>query len=173
MKKTNLKKLSLTAIFTALIAASAWISIYTPFGINLTLQMFAVCLAGFCLGVKWGVAAVVAYIAIGATGLPVFSAFTGGLGVLFGVSGGFLWGFLITAALCGVSKSENNKPLKFFMMILSVLLCHAVGVTQFCVVSGNTIWAGLITASLPFLLKDLILVFLSDFVAKKIKIKGG
>lgn len=170
MKKINVKNVSLTAIFTALIAASAWISVFTPFGINLTLQIFAVCLAGFCLGAKWGAAAVAAYIFIGATGLPVFSSFTGGLGVLFGVSGGFLWGFLVIAALCGISKKICKKPLKIFIMILSVLLCHAVGVIQFCIVSGNNIWTGLITASLPFLAKDLILVFLSEFIARKIKI---
>lgn len=170
MKKTKLKQLTLTAIFTTLIAASAWISVFTPFGINLTLQIFAVCLSAFCLGAKWGVASVAAYIAIGAAGLPVFSSFSGGFGVLFGVSGGFLWGFLITAVLCGISKNIAQKPLKIFVMILSVLLCHSVGVIQFSIVSGNNIWAGFITASLPFLAKDLTLVFVADFIAKKIKI---
>lgn len=170
MKKTKLKQLTLTAIFTAFIAASAWICVFTPFGINLTLQIFAVCLAAFCLGAKWGVASVAAYIAIGATGLPVFSAFSGGFGVLFGVSGGFLWGFLITALLCGISKNIVKKPFKILIMILSVLFCHVVGIIQFCTVSGNNVWAGFITASLPFIAKDLILVFLADFVAKKIKI---
>ncbi len=170
MKKSKIKLLTLTAIFTALISASAWISIFTPFGINLTLQMFAVCLAGFCLGAKWGAVAVIAYIAIGGIGLPVFSQFSGGFGVLFGVSGGFLWGFLFTTILCGIASKLKKKFFKRLFMILSVLICHIAGVIQFCVVSGNNIWVSFISASLPFLFKDLILVFLANFVAKKIKI---
>ncbi len=169
MKNKNVKKLSLTAIFTAIIAASAWISVFTPFGINLTLQIFAVCLAGFCLGARWGMAAVAAYIMIGATGLPVFSSFTGGLGVLFGMSGGFLWGFLITVFLCGVSKKAKHKTLKILLMILSVFACHITGVVQFCIVSGNNIPISFLTASLPFLLKDLLLAFLAQIVSEKTK----
>lgn len=170
MRKSKIKKIAVTAIFTAVIAASSWISVFTPFGINLTLQMFAVCLAGFVLGAKWGMAATAAYIAIGAAGLPVFSAFTGGAGVLFSASGGFLWGFLMTAILCGISSNINKSFLKYLFMILSVLICHAAGVIQFCIVSGNNIWIAFLTASLPFLLKDLILVFVAQTIAKRIKI---
>ena len=170
MRKAKIKKIAVTAIFTAVIAASSWISVFTPFGINLTLQIFAVCLAGFVLGAKWGMAATAAYIAIGAAGLPVFSAFTGGAGVLFGASGGFLWGFLLTAVLCGISSNINKKFLKYLFMMLSVLICHAAGVIQFCIVSGNNIWISFLTASLPFLSKDLILVFVAQTIAKKIKI---
>lgn len=170
MKKTKIKQISICAIFTAIIAATAWISIPTPFGVNMTFQLFGVCLSSYLLGVKGAVAATAAYIALGAAGLPVFSSFTGGIGILLGTSGGFLWGFLLTAVLCGISRKTQKKIIKYPLMILSVLLCHAAGVTQFCVVSGVGIWAAFLTASLPFLLKDLILVFLAEIIAKKVKI---
>ncbi|MBQ4118794.1 MAG: biotin transporter BioY [Clostridia bacterium] len=173
MNKTKIKKIAETAIFTAIIAALSWISIFTPFGVNLTLQLFGVCLAGFYLGAKMGVVATAVYITVGAAGLPVFSSFTGGIGILFGTSGGFLWGFLASSALCGVASTQNKKVLKYLLMVLAVLICHTAGVIQFCIVSGVNMWAGFVTASLPFLVKDFILVFLADFVAKKIKIKGG
>lgn len=169
MNKSKIKQIAVTAIFTAVIAASAWISVFTPFGINLTFQMLGVCLAGFCLGAKWGCSATAAYIAIGAAGLPVFSSFTGGIGVLLGTSGGFLWGFLPCAILCGIASKINKKFLKYVLMILSVLTCHLTGVIQFCFVSGVNIWAGFISASLPFLIKDLIIVFLAELTANKIK----
>lgn len=170
MNKTKIKKIATAAIFTAIIAASAWISIFTPFGVNLTLQIFGVCLAGFCLGAKWGIAATAAYIALGAAGLPVFSSFTGGIGILLGTSGGFLWGFLVSVALCGIAGGQNRNIIKYLLMISAVLLCHAAGVIQFCIVSGVNVWAGFVTASLPFLAKDFILVFLAEVVARKIKI---
>ena len=170
MKKSKIKQISLCAIFTAIIAATAWISIPTPFGVNMTFQLFGVCLAAYLLGAKGAVAATAAYIATGASGLPVFSSFTGGMSVLLGTSGGFLWGFLLTALFCGTSKKCKKKILKYMLMILSVLLCHAVGVTQFCVVAGVAVWTAFLNVSLPFLLKDLILVFLAEIIAKKIKI---
>ncbi len=169
MNKSKIKTMAISALFTAIIAATAWISVPTPFGINLTLQTFGVCLAAFCLDTRAGLASVAAYIAIGVAGLPVFSSFTGGIGVLLGASGGFLWGFLPTAVLCGAAKRQNKKPLKYLLMVLSVLLCHTAGVVQFCAVSGINAWAGFISASLPFLPKDLIMVFLAEFVSKKIQ----
>lgn len=172
MKKARIKKIALCALFTAVITACAWLSIPTPFGINLAFTLFGISLAGFLLGVKGATAAVAVYIALGAAGLPVFSNFTGGIGILFGVSGGFLWGFLLTAVLCGIASKASKKLLKYTFMILSVLLCHMVGITQYCIVTGNNVLAAFLTASLPFLLKDIILLFLAELISKKIKIKG-
>lgn len=170
MNRSKLKQISLCAIFTSIIAATAWISIPTGFGVNLTFQLFGVCLTAFILGVKSALAATAVYIVLGAAGLPVFSYFTGGFGVLVGITGGFLWGFLFSAILCGVSKNIKHKATKYGLMTLAVLLCHAAGVTQFCIITGNGVWAAFLTVSLPFLLKDLILVFLAEIVSKKIKI---
>ena len=64
----------------------------------------------------------------------------------------------------------NKKLFKCLLMIFSVLICHIAGVIQFCVVSGNNIWVSFISASLPFLFKDLILVFLAEYTARKINI---
>jgi len=169
MKKIEIKKIVTAAIFTAVIAATAWISIPTPFGINLTFTLFGVCLTGFVLGAKYGFVSTAVYIALGAMGLPVFSLFLGGFGVLLGVSGGFLWGFLFTAILCGTSTKLNKKLFKCLLMIFSVLICHIAGVIQFCVVSGNNLYTSFLTASLPFLAKDVILVFVAYGVAQKIR----
>lgn len=175
MNKSKNKKLAISALFTAIIAATAWISVPTPFGVNFTLQIFGVCLAGFMLGAKGGLAATAVYIALGSVGLPVFSSFTGGIGILLGTSGGFLWGFLPLAALCGITINASQKPLKHLIMVIAVLICHLIGVIQFCFVSGVTILPGFISVSLPFLVKDLIMIFLADFTANKIKkrITGG
>lgn len=174
MKTLKIKKISLCALFSAIIAAAAFIFIPTPFGVNLTMQIFAVCLAGFCLGAKGGFAAVFVYLLIGAMGLPIFSSFSGGIGVLFGTSGGFLWGFLAVALLCGISTKIDKKPLKTLVCTISVLLCHTIGVVQYSVVSGIGLWAAFLSASLPFLLKDFMVLFLAQLTAKKLKnmIKG-
>lgn len=168
MKKQSIKQIALCACFTAIISATAIISIPLA-GVNLTMQSFGVALCGFLLGAKRASASVIAYIAIGAAGLPVFSAFTGGIGVLLGASGGFLWGFVLMAILCGISLNSNKKPIKTLLMLLSVILCHTVGVIQYSFVVGVDIWAAFVAASLPFIAKDFAVVFLADFIAKKLK----
>ena len=168
MKKT--KKIALWALFTAIIAASAWISIPTPMGINLSFSLFGVCLAGFCLGVKGSIAATTVYIALGAVGLPVFSQFAGGVGVLFGASGGFLWGFLLSAYLCAKASGTIGKIKSHIFMLLAVLACHIFGLIQYSVVTGNGFFISFLSVSLPFLAKDIFLVYLTKFIAKKIKL---
>ncbi|MCL2503820.1 MAG: biotin transporter BioY [Coriobacteriia bacterium] len=82
------------ALIVALLAASAHITI--PLGVvPVTLQVFVVVLATLLLVPEWAAAAVALYLAMGALGLPVFSAGQGGLGVIAGPTGGYLVGFLV------------------------------------------------------------------------------
>ena len=83
------------ALFTVLIAVCAWISI--PTLVPFTLQTFGIFLATAVLGGKRGSLAVAVYLLLGAVGVPVFANFTGGLGMLLGVTGGYLVGFLFVA----------------------------------------------------------------------------
>ncbi len=170
MKKTKIKKIALSALFVAVITACAWLSIPTPFGINLTITLFGVGLAGFLLGVKGALAATGAYILLGALGMPVFSQFAGGPGVLVGASGGFVFGFLAVAIMCGFCKSQKNNIIKYGVSALSVLMCHIAGVIHFSFVTGNGILTSILCASLPFLLKDIAIVCLAQLVAKKIRL---
>ncbi len=74
------------ALFTALIAVLAQISIPLPGGVPLTLQTFAVPLAGLVLGSKRGTIATAVYVLLGAVGVPVFAGFSvgrGSLGLLY------------------------------------------------------------------------------------------
>ena len=162
--------ITVSALFTAIIAASAWISIPTPMGINLSFSLFGVCLAGFCLGIKGAISSTAVYIVLGAVGLPVFSQFAGGFGVLFGVSGGFLWGFLLSAYLCAKAKKITGKAIKHILILLAVIVCHIFGLVQYCIITGNGIFVSFLSVSLPFLIKDIFLVYLAQFISKKIKL---
>ena len=84
------RKIVYTALFSALIAAMSQIAIPLPSGVPLTLQTFAIAFAGFFLGWKSALAAMLLYIALGALGLHVFANFTGGIQKLVGLTGGFI-----------------------------------------------------------------------------------
>ena len=97
--KQHTKTLNLLymALFVAVMAICSWVSI--PSAVPFTLQTFAVFCALCLLGGKRGTIAILVYIALGAIGLPVFSGFSGGIGILLGTTGGYIWGFLLTGLL--------------------------------------------------------------------------
>ena len=69
--------------------------------IPISAQSLAVLLVGYFLGKKNGPLAILIYILIGIAGLPVFADRNSGFSVLLGGSGGFIYGFVLGAALMG------------------------------------------------------------------------
>lgn len=144
-----------TAMFAALIAVCSILSI--PIGsVPVTLQTFAVCLSAALLGWKCGVLSVLVYILLGAAGLPVFAGMAGGVGVLIGPTGGYIVGFLPTAALIGlVAERSGRRALPLALsMIGGVLICYAVGTAWFTAVTARGIGESLLLCVVPFLIPD-------------------
>lgn len=93
---------ALIACFAAVIAVCAILpAIHVGGLVPITLQTFAVLLAGAVLGAKRGALAVLLYLAVGAIGLPVFSGGAAGIAPFVGPSAGYLIAFPCAAALCG------------------------------------------------------------------------
>jgi biotin transport system substrate-specific component len=94
---------ALVAGFSLVISLGAQVAIPLPFTpVPVTLQTFAVLLAGCLLGSSRGALAVLAYLAEGFAGLPVFSAGRSGIAHLFGPTGGYLLGFVAAAFITGL-----------------------------------------------------------------------
>jgi len=84
------------------IALSAQVALPLPFSpVPVTGQTFAVLAVGAALGRARGVAAVLTYLAEGASGLPVFAGGAAGIAPLLGPTAGYLFGFVPGAWLCG------------------------------------------------------------------------
>ena len=86
------KDLVLTAMFTALITAGAYIRIPVPV-CPFTLQFLFTTLAGIVLGKNKGAAATALYVVLGLAGLPVFTG-GGGIGYVLQPTFGYLIGFI-------------------------------------------------------------------------------
>ncbi len=92
----------LVAAGSVLIAASAKVSIALPRNlVPITGQTFAVLLIGALYGSRRGVATVLAYLAEGAAGIPVFAGKAAGVGYMMGPTGGYLIGFVVAAGIVG------------------------------------------------------------------------
>ena len=162
-KKTEnrIQNMVFVAMFAAIIAVLAQIAIPVPGSVPVTLQTAAIALCGFILGKKLAPVAVCVYIALGAVGVPVFAGFKGGAAVLVGMTGGFLWGFILMAFLCGVAMRVSNRVVSIVIAVASIAACHLPGVLQFSFVFGRTVAESFLIASAPYLLKDMLSVLVA------------
>ena len=138
----------------------------------MTVQLFAVALVGYLLGSKASFITITVYILMGAVGVPVFAGFRGGFSVLVGYTGGFIFGFIPLCVLCGLGKNRKIKGL--LLGSLGVIICHIFGCVQYMLLSDLDFISSFVISSLPYILKDLILIicafYLSRIIAARIKL---
>lgn len=165
------KILARCALFAALMCLCAWISI--PLGSNpITLQTFALFLTLELLGGKYGSLVCLTYLLLGGVGLPVFSGFRGGFGMLLGSTGGYLWGFLLCALAYWLITGIFG--FRTLACLVGLLLCYAMGTLWFYLVYlrvGSPLGIGfvLLKCVVPFILPDFLKLFLALTLAKKLK----
>lgn len=166
------------ALFAVVMAICSWMVF--PGAVPFTLQTFGVFLAVLILGGKSGTMAVLLYLLMGAVGLPVFSGFMGGVGVLMGHTGGYLSGFFLLALTMWFFEAFFGKsvPIRWISMTIGLLLCYAFGTFWYMTVyTGSAdeggIMAVLSLCVLPFIIPDIIKMMLAMAVRKRLlKIMG-
>ncbi len=99
---SRLAEVSLLLAFNALLVVCSYISIAVPFSpVPITGQTFGILLVGMVLGRVRGTAVVLAYLAEGAMGLPVFAGGSAGFVRFMGPTAGYLIGFPVAAYVVG------------------------------------------------------------------------
>ncbi len=155
MKNNKIINMTLIALFTAVIVVCTFVSIPIPGGVPVTLQTLAIAASGYVLGAKKGVSSVIIYIMLGLVGIPVFSGFNSGLGALVGFTGGFIYGFIPLALMCGLAHKFTAFYLKIAMGIAGLLACHALGAMQYAALANIDFYASVMLVSVPYLIKDI------------------
>lgn len=171
LRTSELAQIALCAV---LFSVCAWISV--PFPIPFTLQTLALFLTLCLLGGRKGLYAAAVYLLLGLAGLPVFSAFQGGIGVLLGASGGYPAGFLAAAGIYWLitAKAGRSLPVQAGACLLGLLACYAVGTAWFMLVYAPetapvSLPAALGACVIPFLLPDLLKLALALFLAHRLR----
>ena len=163
MQTKKMKTLDMVyiALFACLMAICSWISI--PGEVPFTLQTMGVFLAIGLLGGKRGTLAVLVYILMGVIGLPVFSGFSGVIGKLVGVTGGYIVGFLASALVMWAMETllGKKKWALALSMVIGLLVCYAFGTAWFMVLYTNskgaiTLGAVLGMCVIPYIIPDVI-----------------
>lgn len=164
--------LAYIALFAVLMTVCAWIMI--PFAVPFTLQTFAVFLTLTTLGGRRGLYAIAVYLLLGAVGLPVFSGFQGGLGILLGTSGGYLLGFLASGLMYHLLTRTWGTSIRMIRLACGVglLTCYAIGTLWFWGIyaKGSADVPNLfLLCVIPFLLLDFLKLALALWLAPRLQ----
>ncbi|MBU3217019.1 biotin transporter BioY [Clostridium estertheticum] len=114
----NTRNIILVAMFAALTAIGAFIKVPIPY-VPFTLQYLFCALAGLILGSKLGALSQIVYVAVGLSGVPVFTE-GGGIGYIFKPTFGYLIGFIVAAYVIGKIR-EKVLELNFVKTIFTLL----------------------------------------------------
>ena len=174
-QKTNkTKDIVLIALFAVLIVVCSWISI--PSVVPFTMQTFAVYLTLNYLGAKRGTVSIFIYLCLGLIGVPVFSNFNSGIGALFGVTGGYMLGWLLSGLVMWLSEKLLGTKIwaQAISMLAGLIVCYIVGTAWFMVVyARNTgpigIWSALLWCVIPFMIPDLLKLGLALWLSQRLK----
>ncbi|QMV17334.1 biotin transporter BioY [Granulicella sp. 5B5] len=166
LSQTRTGKVLIGLAATVVIVVAARLSIPLPFTpVPLTLQPLAVLGVGLALGPVEGFLVLLAYLAEGAIGLPVFSPTgLGGVAQVLGPTGGYLMAYPFVAALAGGTvRLLNTRTSRFLASlvagILAMALLYACGALWFAQYTHHSLYATWIGAVAPFLPGEIVKIF--------------
>ena len=162
------------SIFVILTAIGAYIRIplfFTP--VPITLQTFVVLLSGAVLGKRLGSVSQIAYISLGAFGLPVFQGYGYGISHIFGPTGGYLFGFIAASYIAGYLLKDRNTEKSmtkiFLTMITALTVIYFFGVAWLKLFLGTSLSSALILGLYPFIPGEVVKVMAASYIYKGLK----
>lgn len=168
MQNNKLRTMVTCALMAAMLAICAWISVPVG-GAVFTLQTFGVALALLLFGGKWGTVCICLYLALGVVGLPVFSGFQGGIGALLGATGGYILGFLVWSLIYWLVTAVAGQKSKCIALITGLIGCYLFGSFWFYRLYAQSFGMILLNCVTPYLLPDVLKLWLGWTLAKRLK----
>ena len=169
-------QLVLCAVFAALTAVCAQITI--PIGaVPISLSLLPPLLCAALLSPRYAVLSMAVYLLMGLCGLPVFSGMSGGPGKLFGVTGGYIIGYIPLAWLTGLIYkkygSTARMPVRLAFMIIGMIVgniaLYVIGTAWFMVITGMDLGASLAACVIPFIPGNFIKMAAVCFIAPPVE----
>lgn len=163
--KLKLRGIILCGIFAAVTAVLAQIEVPLPI-VPISGQTLAVGLTATIIGSRYGAIAMICYALLGAVGLPVFAGFKGGLQVLIGPTGGYIFGFIVAAFVTGFILEKTKYTISMAMVANTVgmIITLIFGAVQLKFILDLTWNQALAAGIYPFIVVGLIKAYLASWL---------
>ena len=166
----SLRGMIYASMFGAGTAIGAYIMIPLP-PVPITLQTLFVSLAAALLGGRLGALSQFVYLLLGMIGLPVFHGGKGGMGVLLGPTGGYLFGFIAAAYVIGKLIEIRENPgfiWILFAMVVGTIIIYLLGVTQLSLIAKLSFYKSISAGVLPFLIGDAVKIIAAALITLRL-----
>ena len=170
MKSQKTMQIAEIALMGAVLCVISPFTIPVPASpVPLSLALFGVYLAAVLLGAKKSALSVLIYLLLGAIGLPVFSGFSGEIGVLLGPTGGYIIGYVLCALVIGLLAERGVHTV--FAMTAGTLVCYCFGTIWFLIIMKGTytLIQALLVCVVPYLIFDLIKILAAAAVTVPVR----
>ncbi|MFV0519541.1 MAG: biotin transporter BioY [Lachnospirales bacterium] len=173
----KIREITLVGVFVALLSVFSQVSIPTPILVPINLGLLGVFFIGSMLRRKLSIMVILIYLLVGAIGIPVFSNFGGGIGHLFGPTGGFLFGYLIAVIVIGYIEHKKPKDLTrnvsillyFITFFVATMITYFVGSFWLAFVNNTDFLTTFKSIFLGFILVDLIKITIGSLIIFDLK----
>ncbi len=155
---TLLRQAALVLFGSVLVGMSAQISV-PMYPVPMTLQTLMISLIGLAYGARLAGVTLLAYLAQGAAGMPVFAGGAAGVAYMAGPTGGFLLGFVAMAWLTGwlVERGMARGLGRLFLAaFIPALLLFIPGVLWVWMITPLDLNAAIMGAAVPFQLGGIV-----------------
>lgn len=170
-------QVAVCGVMTAVLCVLGPLSL--PVGpVPISLGTLGLYLAGLLLGWRRGVGCCVAYLLLGAAGLPVFAGYAGGVGCILGPTGGYLAGYVPLVLLTGwAAQRTGRRSVRLVGMAAGTAACYALGTLWYARTTHTPLGAALAVCVLPFLPGDggklALAVWAGDKLSRALGRPGG
>ncbi len=162
------RDLTKMALMIALQCISCYLIIPLPFSLSpIAMVTVIVNLNGMILNVKESITSMAAYLLLGLAGLPIFTGGAAGPGKLFGPTGGYLFGWLVAAALIAYLRPEKYDFKKYAMLgcLVSIPVIYLFGVVQLQFLTHMGWGKAIMTGAVPFIPLDIVKAVAAAYIA--------
>jgi biotin transport system substrate-specific component len=166
------------AVMTAVLAVLSQIAVPLPFaGVVFSLGTFGIFLIGVILPPRYAFLSVLAYVLLGAVGVPVYAGFSAGVGVLAGPTGGFLVAYPIMAFVMSVFVNHRDKTHVFSVktilryaagIVIALAVCYILGSFFYSLYAKIGFEKAFLLVGLPFIPFDILKAIMAIVVGEMV-----
>jgi biotin transport system substrate-specific component len=170
MPVDKLRQTVLASLMAALTAVGAYI--YVPVGpVPIVLTTLFVLLSGLLLGSRWGLTSMAVYLLVGAIGMPVFAGGRGGFPHFFGPTGGYLFGYALSAWVTGLvsERSRGLLVIEIAAVVAGAVSIYLVGVPWLKGVTQMSWTKAVMVGMVPFLIGDTLKASAALILARAVR----
>ncbi len=171
--QSKIKKMATMAMLVALLVVCSQLAV--PVGnVPITAQTAAVMLIALLLSPGYAALTVLVFILAGGIGLPFFANFKGGLGVLLGPTGGYLYGFVAAAALISAISGRRFSWLRSIAgCTAGLLFVYLFGAVQLkLLLDLESYGAAFALGGIPYIFFEPIKIAVAVVAAKMLQSRG-